>query len=92
MPRIKRHVQKGFTTVNNDFLRDSSLALAERGLLITMLSLPDGWNMSGRGLASILPDGRDKVFSTLKKLERKGYLKRELIREENRRTLFLEFV
>lgn len=81
MPRIKRHVQKGFTTVNNDFLRDTSLALAERGLLITMLSLPDGWNMSGRGLASILPDGRDKVFSTLKKLERKGYLKRELIRE-----------
>ena len=81
IPRIKRHHQTGFTTVNNEFLRDQGLSLSERGLLITMLSLPDGWNMSGRGLAAILPDGRDKIFSTLKKLEQRGYLKRDLIRE-----------
>lgn len=81
MPRIKRIMPTGFTTVNNEFLRDMELSLAARGLLITMLSLPDGWNMSGRGLAAILPDGRDKVFSTLKVLENKGYLKRERIRE-----------
>lgn len=81
MPRIKRIVPNGYTTVNNEFLRDTELSLTARGLLITMLSLPDGWNMSGRGLAAILPDGRDKVFSTLKKLEEKGYLKRERVRE-----------
>lgn len=81
MPRLKRYIQRSFTTVSNEFLRDQELSLVERGLLITLLSLPDGWNMSGRGLASILPDGRDKVFNTLKKLEIKGYLKRENIRE-----------
>lgn len=81
MPRIKRIVPTGYTTVNNDFLRDTTLSLSARGLLITMLSLPDGWNMSGKGLASILPDGRDKVYSTLNKLEEKGYLHRERIRE-----------
>lgn len=84
MPRIKRIIPKGFTTVCNDFLRDTDLSLAARGLLMTMLSLPDGWNMSGRGLASILPDGRDKVFSTLKVLEEKGYLRREKIKENGR--------
>lgn len=81
MPRLKRYMQRSFTTVSNEFLRDQELSLVERGLLITLLSLPDGWNMSGRGLAAILPDGRDKVFNTLKKLETKGYLKRENIRE-----------
>lgn len=81
MPRLKRYIQRSFTTVSNEFLRDQELSLVERGLLITLLSLPDGWNMSGRGLAAILPDGRDKVFNTLKKLETKGYLKRENIRE-----------
>lgn len=81
MPRLKRYIQRSFTTVSNEFLRDQELSLVERGLLITLLSLPDGWNMSGRGLAAILPDGRDKVFNTLKKLEIKGYLKRENIRE-----------
>ena len=81
MPRLKRYIQRSFTTVSNEFLRDQELSLVERGLLITLLSLPDGWNMSGRGLAAILPDGRDKIFNTLKKLEIKGYLKRENIRE-----------
>ena len=84
MPRIKRIIPKGFTTVSNDCLRDVELSMAARGLLATMLSLPDGWNMSGRGLTAILPDGRDKVFSTLKTLEEKGYLKREPIRENGR--------
>lgn len=84
MPRIKRIIPVGYTTVNNDFLRDTTLSLAARGLLITMLSLPDGWNMSGKGLAAILPDGRDKVFSTLNILEDKGYLRREKIRENGK--------
>lgn len=81
MPRIKRIIPAGFTTVKNDFLMDKGMPLAARGLLMTMLSLPDGWNMSGKGLAAILPDGRDKVYSTLKILELNGYLKRVRIRE-----------
>lgn len=84
MPRIKRYIHTGFTTVNNVSMRDATLSIAERGLLVTMLSLPDGWNMSGRGLAAILPDGRDKIFSTLRKLEAKGYLRRIKIRMNGR--------
>ena len=46
---------------------------------MTMLSLPDNWEFSGRGLAAILPDGRDKVFSSLRRLEEHGYLQRNKI-------------
>lgn len=71
MPVIKRfEMGNGFTHIENDCLRDITLDIQERGLLVTMLSLPDGWDFSGLGLASILPCGKSKVYSTLKNLKR----------------------
>ena len=84
MPRIKRYIQTGYTTVNNELLRDQTLSLTDRGLLVTMLSLPDGWNITGRGLAKILPDGRDRVYASLSRLEDHGYLRREQIKINGR--------
>jgi len=80
MPKIVRVGElKDYTIIENACLRDMTLDIAERGLLVTMLSLPDNWDFSGIGLTSILPCGKSKVFSTLKKLEKAGYLKRERI-------------
>lgn len=77
--RLKKCIERDYTTVHNDFLRDKSLSINARGLLITMLSLPDNWNFSIKGLAAILPDGEKKVGSALKELELHGYLVRERI-------------
>ena len=79
MPKIKRVETRSYTTVDNTYLRDIGLGLVERGLLTTMLSLPDNWEFSGRGLAAILPDGKDRIFNSLRKLEERGYLKRSKI-------------
>ncbi|MDU2155265.1 DUF6017 domain-containing protein [Clostridium sp.] len=79
MAKIKKAYKQGFTTVSNDMYRDRRMAIAERGLLGTMLSLPDTWNFSIKGLASILPNGESSVKSSLRKLEELGYLKRERI-------------
>lgn len=79
--RLKKCIEKDYTTVHNGFLRDKSLSINARGILITMLSLPDNWNFSIKGLASILPDGEKKVSSALKELEHHGYLVRERIYE-----------
>lgn len=80
MPKIIRVGEyKNFTIMENDFLRDMLLDIPERGLLATMLSLPEDWDFSGIGLTSILPCGKTKVFNTLKKLEKAGYLKRNRI-------------
>lgn len=46
-----------------------------------LLSLPDTWNYSVRGLSSITPDGVDGVLTALKELERLGYLERNQQRE-----------
>lgn len=84
MAKIKRKIVTDFTTVQNDFLRDRELGLTERGLLMTMLSLPDNWDYSAAGLASILPDGIKKTRASLQRLEGKGYLKRSRIYENGK--------
>lgn len=84
MPKIKRVGNKDFTIVENSCLRDPNLGLEERGLLVTMLSLPDNWDFSGMGLTSILPCGKTKVFNTLNKLESAGYLRRTRIYENGK--------
>ncbi len=80
MPKIVRIGEfKDYTLIENACLRDKALDIAERGLLVTMLSLPDNWDFNGAGLSSILPCGKSKVYSTLNKLETAGYLKRKRV-------------
>ena len=52
---------KGFTVMSNYHLRDKSLTLKAKGLLSVMLSLPDGWEFTLKGLASMSDDGLDSV-------------------------------
>ena len=57
-------------------ITDPNLKLQELGLYLTMLSLPDNWNYSIRGMAAILPEGATKITNTLKALEKKKYIER----------------
>ena len=85
MPKIVRIGEfKDYTLIENACLRDKALDIAERGLLVTMLSLPDNWDFNGVGLSSILPCGKSKVYSTLNKLETAGYLKRSRVYENGK--------
>jgi len=75
--RLKKQIKDDFTSVHNEFLRNPSLSIAARGLLITMLSFKDDWNFSIKGLSAILKcDGERKISSALKELEEQGYLVR----------------
>lgn len=79
MPKLKKKITRDFTTVHNTMLRDMRLGATERGLLLTMLSLPDDWNFSIKGLCCILPDGYTKIATALKNIEKTGYLVRRRI-------------
>lgn len=72
------------TEVSNDFLRDLSLDIKGRGLLMTILSLEEGFDFSAERLSKILPDGKNSINSTLNDLERHGYLIRKRIYENNK--------
>ena len=74
---------KDFTVMCNNHLRNVKLSLKAKGLLYLMLSLPEDWDYTTRGLAHICKDGVDSISSTLKELERHGYLSRQRFRYEN---------
>ncbi|MBS6247711.1 MAG: hypothetical protein KH454_00510 [Eggerthella sp.] len=67
-----------YTKINNGYLNDSRLTLSDKGLFTFMLSLPDNWEFSERGLADRLGlKSRKGLRASLDRLERFGYLKRE---------------
>jgi hypothetical protein len=60
----------------NYHFREKGMSLKAKGLLSLMLSLPEEWDYSVRGLAALSKDGKDSVMNTLTELEKFGYLKR----------------
>ena len=76
---------RGYTVMSNYHLRDKSSSCKACGLLSKMLSLPDNWDYTTRGLAMICKDGVDSIGSALKELERAGYLVRNTIRDDRGR-------
>ena len=74
---------KDFTVMCNHHLRNTELSLKAKGLLSLMLSLPEDWDYTTKGLAHICKDGVDSISTALKELERHGYLTRQRLRYEN---------
>lgn len=80
-----------FTLMSNHHLRNIKLSLKAKGLLSLMLSLPEDWDYTMKGLAHICKDGVDSIGSVLKELEKHGYLTRQRIRDENGRLREVEY-
>ena len=56
-----------------------------------MLSLPEQWDFSQKGLAQICKDGIDSIGTALLELEKQGYLTRRQLRDEKGKYLDLEY-
>ena len=72
-----------YTTLSNYHFKDKRLSWKAKGLLSTMLSLPDNWNYTIEGLAALAGDGIKSTNSGLAELEKNGYLLRKQLRDEN---------
>ena len=83
MPIYKSEKNGDYTIMSNVHLRDERLSLKAKGLLSYMLSLPDDWKFSTRGLISNCREGADAVRAVLKELETAGYLRRTRIRSKD---------
>ena len=67
---------RNYTVMSNVHLCDKALPLKAKGLLSLMLSLPEDWDYSMRGLAKLSADGLDSTRAAVKALERSGYVVR----------------
>ena len=88
--RVER--TRDYTVMCNCHLRDQNLSLKAKGLLSMMLSLPDDWNFTAKGLAAICREGVDAIGSGLKELEKTGYIVRRVIRGEHGRITDTEYI
>ena len=68
---------RNYTVMSNHHLRDKSLSLKAKGLLSLMLSLPEDWDYTTKGLAYICKDGVDSICTTVRELEGTGYIVRK---------------
>lgn len=75
------HHNKNYTCMSNYHFQDKTLSLKAKGLLSLMLSLPDTWDYSVAGLATLSTDGETSVRTAVKELEEHNYLQRTPIRE-----------
>ena len=83
MPIMKKAVNENFTVVHNTFINDHDVDWDGKGMLLYMLSKPDRWKFSIKGLATQTKSGEHKVSSILKNLKEAGYLKMQRERSEN---------
>ena len=82
---------KDYTVMANHHLRNKALSLNAKGLLSLMLSLPDDWDYTTKGLAMICKDGVDSICSTVRELESAGYIQRHRIRDGHGRLAEIEY-
>ena len=83
---------RDYTVMSNHHLKDRTLTLKSKGLLSMMLSLPDEWNYTTRGLAAICREGVDSIGAALKELENRGYIRRTQLRDEKGKITDTEYV
>lgn len=74
MSVYRRHKRTDFSVIDNHVFKDKELTLKAKGLLTTILSLPEDWKYSIEGLTSLCADGTTSVTSALNELIDRGYI------------------
>ena len=88
--RVER--TRDYTVMSNHHLKKRSLSLKAKGLLSVMLSLPDEWDYTLRGLAAISKEGVDAIREAIRELEDAGYIVRSRGRNEKDQLSGTEYV
>ena len=74
MAKIRVNKNKNYSVISNYHLQDKKLSLKAKGLMCLMLSLPENWDYSIKGLTKIVKENETAVINALKELKANGYL------------------
>lgn len=88
--RVERN--NGYTVMSNHHLRNKELTLKAKGLLSQMLSLPENWDYTLRGLANINRESVDAIRTAVWELEKAGYIIRKQGRDEKGKLKAIEYI
>lgn len=80
---------KDYTRVKNGFVNDESLSLEAKGFMLVLLSFPDDWEFSIKGLAYRLKLSEYNVMRLIKELKSAGYVTQKKVK--NKRGQFVTY-
>ena len=92
MPVFRVDKSRDFTVVANCVFKDRSLSAKAKGILVEMLSLPESWDFTLKGLTTLFTDGIDSIRQGINELEAHGYIVRERNRDARGRLGGMEYV
>lgn len=76
MSVVRTKKYKNFTVMSSQHLKDKRLSLKAKGLMSVILSLPEDWRYSIRGLSQICQEGAYSIRNAIRELESCGYVER----------------
>lgn len=86
MGKLVNIVKDRYSVVPQEVFTDKRLDYRSRGILATLISLPNGWDFSIAGLAALVNggkegdnkrgEGKDAIRAAVQYLEKLGYLRR----------------
>lgn len=92
MPVFRVSKNRDFTVIANSVFKDRRLSPKAKGILVEMLSLPENWDYTLKGLTTLFSDGIDSIRQGIKELEENGYIVRERKRDARGRLGGMEYV
>ena len=92
MPVFRVSKNRDFTVIANSIFKDRRLSAKAKGILVEMLSLPENWDYTLKGLTTLFSDGIDSIRQGIKELEENGYIVRERKRDARGRLGGMEYV
>ena len=88
--RIKK--PRDYTVMSNHHLRNKDLSLKAKGLLSQMLSLPEDWDFTLKGLSLINREQIDAIRAAVRELEQAGYIVRSRERDSQGRLRGADYI
>lgn len=82
--RFRRNKSASFSTIDNTVTRDKNLSLKAKGLILTVMGLPENWDFSVQGIVAIVKEGKAAVYSAINELRAAGYVKRSAKHENGK--------
>ena len=92
MPVFRVSKNRDFTVIANSVFKDRRLSAKAKEILVEMLSLPENWDYTLKGLTTLFSDGIDSIRQGIKELEENGYIVRERKRDARGRLGGMEYV
>ena len=92
MPVFRVSKNRDFTVITNSVFKDRRLSAKAKGILVEMLSLPENWDYTLKGLTTLFSDGINSIRQGIKELEENGYIVRERKRDARGRLGGMEYV